>query len=257
MKKRISLHIVYWMLVLLFLTLFFGAEWESYILAFYFSSLLLPIVIGTSYFFNLHLVPEYLLTGRYGHFALYFFYMLVVSLYFEMLVSLLSFVVIANYKVEAMALETISIFILGINLYLIVFITSFIRIALRFREESQLVSSLKIELEKKQKATLQIRAKRKNHQIPLDELLYIESLDDYIKVVTEKLELSARERITDLQSRLPDQFIRIHRSFVINKEKVQSYSRTQVLINGISIPISRTYKNSVIEALEGGQHNAE
>ena len=80
MQKRFTWHIAYWAAVLLFLTLFFGQYWESFVLAFYFSSLLLPIVIGTTYFFNLYLVPKYFLTGKYWALALYTFYMLVISL---------------------------------------------------------------------------------------------------------------------------------------------------------------------------------
>ena len=111
MNKRFALHIIYWGLILAFLTLFFGNIWESHILAFYFSSMLLPIVIGTTYFFNLYLVPKYLLKAKYRQFGLYFFYMLVVSLYLEMLVSLLAFVVLADMRVEAIKLEGMSIFI--------------------------------------------------------------------------------------------------------------------------------------------------
>jgi hypothetical protein len=239
------------MAVLLFLTLFFGYNWQSHILAFYFSSLLLPVVIGTTYFFNLYLVPRYLLTGRYGLFALYFFYMLVVSLYLETLVSLLSLVILANYDVEVMGVQSMSILILGINLYLIVFATSFIRLVIQFRNKSQHIHFLETEIQKKEKPAFVIRADRKNHHIPPDDLLYIESLNDYVKVVTTGPALTAREKITRLHERLPAQFIRVHRSFVINKEKVESYTKTEVLMQGgTAIPIGRTYKQSAIEELE-------
>jgi DNA-binding LytR/AlgR family response regulator len=183
--------------------------------------------------------------------------MLVVSLYLEMLVSLLSFAIIANYKVDVMGIDSLSIFILGINLYLIVFVTSFIRIVIQFREKAQLVHSLQSEIEKKQKSSIAILANRKNHHILLDELLYIESLDDYIKVVTNTSELKAREKISKLHSRLPDQFIRIHRSFIVNKENVQTYTKTHVIIQETSLPIGRTYKKEVFEILDGSESTSE
>lgn len=257
MKNRISLHIVFWVLVLIFFTFFFGFSWKSNILAFYFSSLLLPIVIGTTYFFNLYLVPDYLLKEKYRKFALYFFYMLVVSLYLEMLVALLTFAIIAEARVQVIKLEGISIFILGITLYLIVFISSFIRILIHFKRNVQLVESLKTEQKKNKKNTLIIRANRKNHSIKLADLLYIESLSDYVKVVTTKRELVTREKITKLDSILPDQFIRVHRSFIINKAKVKSFNHTGAVINDIPIPISRTYKKSALEALENQQVKPE
>ncbi|QCK16131.1 LytR/AlgR family response regulator transcription factor [Mangrovivirga cuniculi] len=250
MKKRLIKHLAYWILILLFLTAFFGYNWKSHTTAFYFSIFLLPVVIATTYFFNFWLVPNYLLKSKYGKFALYFFYMLVVSLYLEMVVTLISFVVIANYNMEVMNLESISIFILGINLYLIVFATSFIRLVVQFRKKSLQLDTLKTQQEKNQQAVINIRADRKNHQVILDDLLYIESLSDYVKIVTTEEELITREKISKLHSDLPDQFIRIHRSFVINKRKVQSFTNTELTINNTSIPISRTYKKSTIEELQ-------
>ena len=224
-------------------------------MAFFFSVLLLPIVVITTYFFNSFLVPKYLLTGRYKKFALYFFYMLVVSLYFEILVSLFSFVVIAGTNTKVVDLEGISIFILGITLYLIVFATSFIRLVIQFQKREKLVAILKSDKERNEQQNLLVRIDRKNHLIPLNELFYIESLNDYVKVVTADSELVTREKITSLSSKLPDQFVRIHRSFLVNSEKVTSFTTTEINILNTTLPISRTYKKQATETLESLQQN--
>ncbi|MFY0598232.1 MAG: LytTR family transcriptional regulator [Cyclobacteriaceae bacterium] len=247
---RIIWHIIYWILVLLFLTLFFGQNWENHILAFYFSCLLLPIVVGTTYFFNMYLVPRYLITGRYWTLALYSFYMLVVSLYIEVLVALLSFIVIANYKLAVMSVMSTSVFVLGVILYLIVFVTSFIRLVIQFRKKSQQLESLENAEKRNKKTSITIRADRKNQQVALEELLYIESLDDYVKLVTETRELMTREKISKLHSSLPRRFVRIHRSFVINMEKVSSYTHERVMMNETALPIGRTYKKASLEQLQ-------
>ncbi len=250
MRVRFVQHIVYWTLVLLFLTVFFGQYWESYSLAFYFSSLLLPIVMGTSYFFDLFLVPRYFLTGQYWSLALYTFYMLVVSLYLEMLVAIFSFAVIANYRLITMSVVSTSIFVLGITLYLIVFITSFIRLIIQMRGKNKLIESLEQQRLRNEKTAITIRADRKNIQVPFDDLLYLESLDDYVKVVTRTGQLMTREKITKLHQDLPDQFVRIHRSFIINKEKVTTFTRKQVTINHIMLPIGRSFKQTAMEQLQ-------
>ncbi|MCP9200843.1 LytTR family transcriptional regulator [Gramella sp. GC03-9] len=257
MTRRIGLHILYWILILIFLSIFFGFIWKSGLLAFYFSSLLLPIVIGTTYYFNFHLVPQYLLKGKYRKFSLYFFSMLVISLYLEMLVALVSFLFIAEASTAAIELQGLSIFILGITLYLIVFISSFIRLLFQLKKNTKLVENLQTEQEKNAQQSLLVKVNRKNHQVPLNDLLYIESLSDYVKIVTSETELTTRERITHLDSSLPQNFIRIHRSFIINKEKVNSFSNTEVMINGNSIPISRTYKKTALEVLEAQQIKPE
>ena len=255
MKKSLLIHIVYWISILIVLTIIFGFSWKSHLLALYFSVLLLPIVMITTYVFNLCLVPKYLLTGRYGKFALYFFYMLVVSLYFEMIVSLFSFVIIAETDTEVVDLEGISIFTLGITLYLIVFATSFIRLVIQFQKREKLLVRLRSDKERNEQQNLLVRADRKNHLIPLNELFYIESLNDYVKVVTADSELITREKITSLSSKLPDQFIRIHRSFLVNSEKVISFTTTEINILNTTLPISRTYKKQATETLESLQQN--
>ncbi|MCK5839077.1 MAG: LytTR family transcriptional regulator [Bacteroidales bacterium] len=53
-----------------------------------------------------------------------------------------------------------------------------------------------------------------------------------------------------IEERLPPQFIRIHRSFIVNLEKVVSFSREQVSIPDMNLPISRTYKKKAFEKIE-------
>jgi hypothetical protein len=256
MKRSTLLHIVYWILMLIFLTIIFGFSWENNLLAFSFSLLLLPVVIMTTYVFNLFLVPKYLMTRRYKKFALYFFYMLVGSLYIEMLIALFSFVIIAKSNTETVNLDGISIFTLGITLYLIVFLTSFIKLFLQFQKREQIVERLKQETAKNKLQSIQVRAERKNHLVPLDELFYIESLNDYVKIVMENSQLITKEKITTLSEKLPDNFVRIHRSFLVNAEKVNAFTTTQINILETSLPISRTYKKRALETLERLQKNS-
>ncbi len=256
MNKNRLLNIFYWISILVLLTLIFGFSWKSHLLAFYFSVLLLPIIIITTYFFNSFLVPKYLFTGRYKKFVLYFFYMLVVSLYFEMLVSLFSFVILAQTNTEMVDLEGISIFTLGITLYLIVFVTSFIRLFIQFQKKEKLIASLKSDKKREEQQSLLIRVDRKNHVIPLNELFYIESLNDYVKVITKDGKFITREKITHLSNKLPNSFLRIHRSFLVNSEKVTSFTTTEVSMLNIILPISRTYKKQAIETLESLQQKS-
>lgn len=253
MSKRLLLHTSYWVLILLFLTIVFGFSWQSHLLAFFFAILLLPVVMVSSYFFNLFLVPRYLLTKDYKRFALYFLYMIVLSLYLEMLVALFSFVIIAETNTALVDLEGISIFKLGMTLYLIVFITGFINMIIHLQQTEKHVETLRSDLERNEQQTLLIRADRKNHLIPLDTLIYIESLNDQVKVFMENDELLTREKITSLAEKLPDQFIRIHRSFLVNADKVISYTSTTVEINDTTLPISRTYKQKALDLLDSGK----
>ena len=214
-------HIIFWVIITVILTLIFGNSWENYIQSFYFVSLLLPIVVGTSYFFNYFLVPGYLLTGRYFYFGVYLFYTIIVSLYLEMLVLTFSFIYLANFNFENMGSYASDSLILAIVLYLIVFTTSFILMVIQLYTNQNQIKLLIEEQEKNSNAFLLVRADRKNRQIEYNGLIYIESRGDYLIIKTDnEEEIITREKISHVIKRLPDHFVRIHRSFIVNRLKL-------------------------------------
>ena len=82
------------------------------------------------------------------------------------------------------------------------------------------------------------------------DVLYIESIKDYVKVKTGEREIVTQQKISYLEESLPrEQFLRIHRSFIVNLEKIDAYSATDVEIGKHSIPIGRNYKNDVMKVL--------
>jgi DNA-binding LytR/AlgR family response regulator len=82
------------------------------------------------------------------------------------------------------------------------------------------------------------------------DVLYIESIKDYVKVKTSDKEIVTQQKISYLEESLPrEQFLRIHRSFIVNLEKIDAYSATDVEIGKHSIPIGRNYKNDVMKIL--------
>lgn len=248
-----GIHVLFWIVVVILLTAVFTPYYSSFQESFYFVSMLLPVVVGTCYFFNLYLVPRYLFAKRYGLFALYFIYMLVVSVYLEMIVIVLAFVLLAEYSYENMSPVSRDIFILAIALYFIVFLFSFILLIRQsFAKQSQL-ELLEKEKQKNGVDSLTVKVNRQNRKIILSDILYIESLSDYVKIHLETGEVvTTREKISTLAEKLPDQFIRIHRSFVVNRNKIKTYTKEEVAIAGLDLPISRSYKQQVLEIIGSG-----
>jgi two-component system response regulator LytT len=117
-------HIAYWIFVILVLTLAFGFSWGNNRAAFFFVSTLLPIVLGTSYFFNYVLVPKFYLTKKYVRFALNTFYTAIISLYLEMMVLVFSFVYMVKLSYDNLNPNATQIILLAVILYLLVFIGS-------------------------------------------------------------------------------------------------------------------------------------
>ena len=254
-SKNPYYHISYWIFVLLVLSLTFGLSWGNKTAAFFFVSMLLPIVIGTSYFFNFVLVPKFYLTKRYARFAFYTFCTAIVSVYLEIIVLVFSYVYIVNFNYENLSPNASKIALLAVILYLMVFIGSFILMMNQIIENRQVIQKLLDEKEKMKKSFLEIISNRKIAKIPYDDIVYIESLSDHIKVITINKEITSKEKISRLSERLPDTFLRIHRSFIINTERINERSLDEVLVDDIRLNIGRSYRKAVKELLNSHTSN--
>ena len=92
---------------------------------------------------------------------------------------------------------------------------------------------------------------RKKVKIYLDEILFIESLRDYIKITTNGKSILTKFQLTEIEDMLSkSNFIRIHRSFIVARDKISAFSANDVEINNKSIPIGRSYKELVLSVLE-------
>lgn len=94
-----------------------------------------------------------------------------------------------------------------------------------------------------------LNVQKKKVKILFSEIIYIESQREYIKVVTTKNEYTSKMGTHEIESLLPaNQFKRIHRSFIISLNKIDSYTAEMIEVSGVSIPIGRGYRH-VIEGL--------
>ena len=92
---------------------------------------------------------------------------------------------------------------------------------------------------------------KKMVKIYFDEIIYIESLKEYIRIVTISSSIITKFQIGQIEEMLfINNFVRIHRSFIIAIDKIDAYTSTDIEIAGTSIPIGRSYKELVIQILE-------
>jgi len=93
---------------------------------------------------------------------------------------------------------------------------------------------------------------KKQVKVFINDILYIESLKDYVKIHTVKNYIVTRLQIGELESLLvSSNLFRIHKSFVINLDKVSAYSASHIEIDGHEIPVGRSYKELVMKQLKG------
>ena len=101
-------------------------------------------------------------------------------------------------------------------------------------------------VENSEKEYLFLNVQKKKVKILFSEILYIESQREYIKLVTTKKEYLSKISTHEIESLLPPHlFRRIHRSFIVSVNKIESYSADEVEVNGVSIPVGRGYRDSL------------
>ena len=100
------------------------------------------------------------------------------------------------------------------------------------------------------KEYLSIRADYKLNKIAYDDILYLEGLDDYVKIhLTSGKKITARTSMKSILEKLPQHiFVRIHRSFIVNTKHISAVQNKNVLIGEHQLAIGDTYK-SVIQDL--------
>lgn len=132
-----------------------------------------------------------------------------------------------------------------------------------FSYEEFLVASQKAKklLEMEQKASsieannefLFLKSEYKIRRINFNDILYIEGLKDYIKVylVNEQKPVLSLHTMKSIESKLPEhKFMRIHRSFIVNLDRIQTIDRLRIVFGNEYIPVGDQYKDKFQEFLD-------
>jgi len=89
-------------------------------------------------------------------------------------------------------------------------------------------------------------------QIKFNNLVYAKAEDNYVGLHETDKHTLTRITLTELQAKLPtDQFVRIHKSFIISRQKIERIEKHQVTVAGNKIPLSKLYRDQLLQDLEG------
>ncbi len=97
---------------------------------------------------------------------------------------------------------------------------------------------------------LLINVNKKRVKIELRDILYIESKKEYISIVTKQQAYLTKYALGEIEQQLDKaRFLRIHRSFIVARDKINAFNAAEVEINSLQIPIGRSYKELVLSLL--------
>ena len=238
--------------------MFFTIIWGTYDMDFYRSFLIqifgLPAKILLVYLTIFYIIPVFLLKKKYiQFFCSYVFLLLFIGMFIQR--PLMIYYVQPVFWPEWESLEFFAVTeivntLLDVNLALIFPAGYF----LYKKWQSTQKKALSLEKHKDEMAQahdfIYLKVEKSVQKIFIDDIVFIESLRNYVKVKTKQKQIVAYGSISSMEATLPkNQFLRVHRSFIVNLKLVKSFSPRKLSLDQKEIPVGRTYKEKVKESL--------
>ena len=96
-----------------------------------------------------------------------------------------------------------------------------------------------------------VKENKKVNKIYLEDIVYIEGLNEYIGIHTANGKLVVKNSLNAIYEKLPEnQFLRIHKSFIVSIPKIRSFTATSIEIGRQELPIGRSYKTEALKTLQ-------
>ncbi len=149
-----------------------------------------------------------------------------------------------NYAIESYELDVIDYLLKPI---------SFTRIFKAINKYKSLVNvsiAKNIEEAEVKNDHIYVNSNKKFIKIKYDDILYVESIKDYVRIHLNDTSVMTKDSITNFEQKLSHHFLRIHRSFIVNTSKVTAFTKVDVEIGEKEIPIGASYKDTVMAFLK-------
>ncbi|MDB4292406.1 LytTR family DNA-binding domain-containing protein [Maribacter sp.] len=178
----------------------------------------MPVLSGIDFIKNIAIVPKVIFTTAYR-----------------------------NYAIESYELDVVDYLLKPISF------SRFLKAVNKFKTMVQLpVAKNDVSKEIPLDNHIYVNANKKFIKLEFDAISYVESMKDYVKIHTAGKSVVTKEAISNFAEKLPSEFLRIHRSFIVNTKKVTAFTKVDVEINETELPIGSSYKEAVMAFLKKG-----
>lgn len=96
---------------------------------------------------------------------------------------------------------------------------------------------------------INIKEGRRIYHLNTDEIIYLQAYGDYVRIFTRDQTLMPKEKLMILKRQLPDYFIQIHRSYIVNRYEIKYLEGNMVQVASNKIPVSDSYRSQLLEIL--------
>lgn len=152
-----------------------------------------------------------------------------------------------NYAIESYELDVIDYLLKPISF------SRFFKAVNKFKALVELpVSAISTSEEIVANDHIYVNVNKKFIKIKFADILYIESIKDYIRIHLPNNNVVTKDAISSFEEKLPSEFLRTHRSFIVNTIKITAFTKVDIEIGDKEIPIGASYKDNVMRYLKEG-----
>lgn len=242
--SRVLTHILFWVGYYVLFSLVWVRPETGYFASFYLEFVLLPVRLGAVYAMIYVLMPRFLLGREYGRFLMSYAGLLLVAGFAHRLS--------AYFFYERLMFDQAGTFI---------DVGSFVRAVLLVNTTVVVVAAAKmfqlylIEAEQNREAAARkkvaVRANRQTHLLDPADILYLESMGNYVTyVLADGERLVAHGSIKAALADLPEAFLRLHRSYVVNLDHITAFSSDKVRVGKEDLPRGKDISDAMLTALK-------
>ena len=226
--SRLLTHIVFWLAYYVSFSLIWVND-LGLTASFYLEFVLLPVRVMATYSMMYWLLPNLLLQKRYLAFLAYYSGLLLVCAVLQRL-SIYFFYEELLLRSNTTLLHLPSVFRAGLLINTTVLLGAFIKlIGLYHVEQSRLPGQ--------HNPAINIKSNRRTYLINVDDVLYIEGLGNYINYyLQDGRKLTVYDSIKNAVQELPEFFVRVHKSYVVNRKHIASFNAEDIQIRETTIP---------------------
>jgi DNA-binding LytR/AlgR family response regulator len=111
-------------------------------------------------------------------------------------------------------------------------------------------------IETQDKKHIHIQDGKNIFKLLYEDIFYFEGYGEYVKVITTNKTYMVRDTLTEFENKFSaTPFIRIHKSYIVNVQKITRFNTNHVLIKNVELPIGRIYHDNVMKILKAGSNH--
>ncbi|WP_350287527.1 LytTR family DNA-binding domain-containing protein [uncultured Croceitalea sp.] len=115
---------------------------------------------------------------------------------------------------------------------------------------NQPVSTIRPVVEEVRNDHIYVNSNKKFIKISFEHITHVESIKDYVRIHTDAENIITKDTISNFEQKLPSTFLRVHRSYIVNTKKVTAFTKMDLELGNVEIPIGASYKKDVLDLLK-------